>query len=72
MKEIFQGIREFQKEIDYSINDRQNDPLRKAKYIVKNRPDYFNLISIGTKLEFSVDYPKGGAFTLKDDFIPYT
>jgi len=69
---LLQGIRGFQKEIDYTINDRHNDPLRKAKYIEKNRPDYFYLISIGTKLEFSVDYPEDGAFTLKEDFIPYT
>ncbi len=71
---LLQGIREFQndvKKIDFTIDDRHNDPLRKAKYILKKRPGYFYLISIGTKLEFSVGYPEDDTFNLKDDFIPY-
>lgn len=68
---LLNGIKEFQKEIDFTRNDRHNDPLRKSKYIVNKRPNYFFLTSIGTRLEFSVEYPEDSAFILKDDFIPY-
>lgn len=68
---LLRGIKSFQDEVDFSLHDRHNDPLRKAKYIVKRRPDYFYLISIGTKLEFSVTFPEGKAFLLHRDFIPF-
>jgi len=68
---LLQGIRKFETEVDFTMDDRHNDPLRKAKYIVSRRPEYFCLISIGTKLEFSVSYPEDKAFHLDDDFIPF-
>ena len=71
LMKILQGIRIVEQEIDFNVNDRQNDFQKEGKYIVKNRPKYFYLISIGTKLEFRVEYPKDKAFLLKDDFIPY-
>ena len=71
LMKLFQGIRALQNEVDFSVDDRHKDPLRKAKYIVTKRPDFFYLISIGTKLEFRVEYPNDKAFMLKDDFIPY-
>lgn len=69
--QLLSGIREHEHEVDYTANDRGNDPLRKAKYIVNRRPEYFYLMSLGSKLEFSVSYPEGMAFRLSDDLIPF-
>ena len=67
---LIAGIKQHQDFIDYSLPDRGNDPLRKAKYIAKRRPQYFYGVAIGRKVEFSVDYPEGMAFRLKESLVP--
>lgn len=53
-----------------SKSDRGNDPLRKAKYIVKLKPDYFYVVSIGRRFEFRIEYPQENQFQLFEDVVP--
>jgi hypothetical protein len=57
--------------VDMTKQDRGNDPLRKAKHLVTKRPRYFYLVTIGARLEFSVEYPTGHAFELREDMVPF-
>lgn len=55
--------------VDWTVSDRGNDPLRKAKYILKRKPAYFSVVAIGTRYEFSVEHKDEG-FALKPDLVP--
>lgn len=68
---LAKGVRAYEAGVNFSQPDRGNDPLRKAKYLVRRRPDYFSLIAIGVRLEYRVSYPKGRAFALVRDVIPW-
>jgi len=57
--------------VDLSKPDRGNDPLRKAKYLVTKRPKYFYVVAIGARFEFSVVYPGGHSFELREDLLPF-
>ena len=50
--------------VDLEIPDRHNDPLRKAKYLVRARPPYFSLVATGRWDDFSVSYPGDASFVL--------
>ncbi|MCX5867458.1 MAG: hypothetical protein NT009_08290 [Proteobacteria bacterium] len=65
------GIKAYEKGIDLTTPDRGNDSLRKAKYIIHQRPLFFYLVAIGARYEFSVSFPEGKAFELKEDIIPF-
>jgi hypothetical protein len=70
---LIRGLRRFAPTVDLAAPDRGNDPLRKAKYIVRHRPVYFSCVALGIRLEYWVDYsPKGCAFQLVDDLIPWS
>jgi hypothetical protein len=64
-------IKSYQAAVDLSAPDRGNDALRKAKYIVGLRPEYFYVVSIGRRYEFSVSFPEGKAFHLREDTVPF-
>ena len=68
---LLQGIKKHQNKVDLDEPDRGNDPLRKAKYIVQQKPQYLSLVAIGLRYELRVDFPEGKAFDLKEDVIPY-
>lgn len=70
-KTLIAGIKDYQTNIDWTAPDRGNDPLRKAKYIVRQRPLFFYLVAIGVRYEFSVSYPDRKAFELREDIIPF-
>ncbi len=71
IKKLIKGIKDYQQAIDFTVDDRSNDPLRKAKYIVKRRPEYFCGVAIGVRFEYRVSYPEGQAFQLTEDAIPW-
>ncbi len=56
--------------IDLTGPDRGNDPLRKAKYIVAGRPDYFVGYSPEGLDSYQVNYESGSRFTLNPTGIP--
>jgi hypothetical protein len=68
---LLRGIKLYQNHVDLDQSDRGNDPLRKAKYIVQQKPQFFSLVAIGMRYEHRVDYPEGMAFKLGEDVIPY-
>jgi len=70
-EKLIAGIKTYQAELDMTAPDRGNDPLRKAKYIVHQRPMFFYLVDIGVRYEFGVFFPEGKAFELKEDVIPF-
>lgn len=56
--------------VELDAPDRGNDALRKAKYLVTHRPQYFSLVAIGAGYDFSVAYTESG-YALHEDFVPY-
>jgi len=63
---LIKGISKYFEQIDFSENDRGNDSLRKAKYIVKHRPVFFSGVAMGFRLDFRVAYFEEDKF----QFIP--
>lgn len=49
--------------VDIKALDRGKDPLRKAKYIVTQRPEFFSGVAIGLQLHFRVLYPGPNTFS---------
>ena len=66
---LVSGIRRYQPRVPLTDPARGNDPLRKAKYLRKNRPRYFYVVAIGARHEFSVVLTDFG-FELHEDLIP--
>ncbi len=50
--------------VDLDAPDRRNDPLRKAKYLVKHRPKFFSGVAIGMQRDFEISYRGARAFDL--------
>lgn len=50
--------------VDIEAPDRGNDPLRKAKYLVRHRPKFFSGVAIGMQRDFQVLYQGKNAFRL--------
>ncbi len=67
LEKLITEIKSHSLRIDHSLNDRGNDPLRKAKYIDKQKPEYFCGVSIGARREYRVAYPDNCAFELIED-----
>lgn len=67
---LLQGIKRYEEHLDLLERDRGKDPLRKAKYIVQHKPEYFCIFAIGVRREFRIDYPDDKAFKLYEDMIP--
>ncbi len=67
---LLQGIKRYEEHVDLLEKDRGKDPLRKAKYIVQHKPEYFCIFAIGVRREFRIDYPDNKAFKLYEDMIP--
>jgi hypothetical protein len=57
--------------LDFEIDDRNKDGLRKAKYLILNRPPYFSGSAIGIRLDFAVSYTGTDRFQLIEDAIPF-
>lgn len=56
--------------VDLNAPDRGNDALRKAKYIVRYRPEYFSVSAIGIRMDFAVTLD-GNRFSLAEDMVPF-
>ena len=56
--------------MDLSAPDRHDDQLRKAKYIVKRKPEYFVGVAIGGRFEYKVIYDQERSFQLIRDVVP--
>lgn len=70
LRELVAELRKHENVADFPGQDRHNDPLRKAKYIVKHRPRYFAGVAPGLRESFRVEYPKRSVFRLVADFLP--
>ena len=66
---LVEGIRKYEAGVDWEVSDRGNDPLRKAKYLLKRRPAFFSVFAIGLRHEFSVEETNEG-FHLEPDIVP--
>ncbi|MDP3880341.1 MAG: hypothetical protein Q8Q07_08590 [Dehalococcoidales bacterium] len=72
LQKLVQEMKKLQYSIDLTIEDRGNDPLRKAKYLVTQRPEYLVLSAIGTRFEYKVVYPDDTSFEIVSDMVPLT
>lgn len=57
--------------VDLSVKDRSNDPLRKAKYILSGRPDFFAVYSPEGFDTYRVTNQVGDCFTLEHTDFPH-
>jgi hypothetical protein len=71
LERLVTDIRSHEGAIDFSVPDRGNDALRKAKYLVRRRPTFFCGIAVGARFDYHVDYPAGKAFELVPDLVPW-
>ncbi len=56
--------------VDLEVADRGNDPLQKARYLVRYRPRYFSLTAIGMRLDYRSEYVSQTTFRLIPDMVP--
>jgi hypothetical protein len=70
IQKLIKGIKTYQSGVDLAAPDRGNDPLRKAKCIVKRKPEYFTGVAIGACFEYKIIYLKDNSFGLIRDVIP--
>ncbi|MEJ2427606.1 MAG: hypothetical protein P8075_01575 [Deltaproteobacteria bacterium] len=70
-KELVEKIKEYGHSLDFTLDDRGHDALRKAKYIIKFKPDYFYVLSIGGRFEYQITHPREKTFRLSEDIIPF-
>ena len=56
--------------VDLDVADPGNDPLQKAKYLVRHRPRYFSLTAIGMTLNYRSEYQSEATFRLVPDMVP--
>lgn len=68
---LIRQLRAYESAVPLSGADRGNDPLRKAKYIARRRPEYFCGVAIGLRLEYAVHYAEERAFRLVRDVVPW-
>lgn len=66
---LVSAVKSYEDGVDWTAPDRGNDPLRKAKYILKRQPSYFSVVAIGVRHEFSVS-ATGEGFHLEPDIVP--
>ena len=71
IQKLIKGIKDYQSAVDLAAPDRGNDPLRKAKCIVKRKPEYFVGVAIGARFEYKVIYPEERSFQLVKDVVPF-
>jgi len=71
IQELIKGIKLYQQAVNFTEPDRGNDPLRKAKYIAKRKPEYFCGVAIGARFEYRVSYPEDQALQLTRDVVPW-
>lgn len=71
IQELVRKLRTYGEGVNLNQPDRGNDPLRKAKYLVRRRPEYLSLVAIGARLEYRVAYLNDRSFELTRDVIPW-
>jgi hypothetical protein len=71
LQRLLQSLRAHEHAVDLKSPDRGNDPLRKAKYLVKRRPRYLCGVALGARVEYRVDYPDDAGFRLVEDVVPW-
>lgn len=71
LERLVADIRSHEQAIDFSVPDRHNDALRKAKYIARRKPAFFCGAAIGVRFDYRVEYPDGKAFELVPDLAPW-
>jgi hypothetical protein len=71
LQKLIKEIKAYQSNVNLAAPDRGNDPLRKAKCIVKRKPEYFSGVAIGARFEYKVIYPEERSFQFVRDVIPF-
>lgn len=66
---LVSAVKNYEGGVDWTAPDRGNDPLRKAKYLLKHKPSYFSVVAIGVRHEFSVSTTEEG-FHFEPDIVP--
>jgi len=70
IQKLIEGVEVYKYAVDLGAPDRGKDPLRKAKYIMKRKPEYFVGVAIGGRFEYKVIYPDDKSFQLVKDIVP--
>lgn len=64
LTELQAAFRRYGRSVPLMDPDRGNDGLRKAKYLVLNRPPFFSLLALDARYDYGVRYPSDTAFVL--------
>ena len=71
LQNLIRQLKMYEPGVDLAAPDRGNDGLRKAKYLVRRRPEYFCGVALGIRLEYRASYQERTAFRLSRDVIPW-
>ena len=66
LEQLLAEIKSHGARVDLEAPDRGNDPLRKAKYLMRHRPESFSGVAIGVQRDFQVLYEGKNAFCLEE------
>ncbi len=65
LQKLSESISKYSENVPMDVGDRGNDPLRKCKYIVKDRPKYLWLVGPEARSSFLIEHTETG-FHLKN------
>jgi hypothetical protein len=60
VRQLLDGMLRYSGAVPIEAPDRGIDSLRKAKYLVRHRPNFFSAMGIGLREDYAVDYEDGG------------
>lgn len=67
---LLTALRQHGTSVDLDAADGGDDPLRKAKYLVRQRPRWFSAVALGARYDFSVVSQGQDSFRLEPDVVP--
>jgi hypothetical protein len=70
LERLLKGVAANGSHVELGAPDRGRDALRKAKYLVKNRPEYFTGIAIGLQRHFQMSYTRSVSFEMVEAAPP--
>ena len=71
VQSLIAGLRQLGQEgVALAAEDRGNDPLRKAKYLILSKPTFFSVLEPGLEHHFQVEYEESNRFHLRESEPP--
>lgn len=67
---LIAALRRHGARVEMDAPDRSDDPLRKAKYLLRQQPPWFSAAALGARYDFAVITEGAASFRLEPDVVP--